>query len=51
MGFAEAVDFIPEPAKGIVHKADARVEKGIFMGYEWRTAEYLVGTDKGVLKC
>ena len=51
MGFAEAVDFILEPVKGIVHKAVTRVKKGIFLGYKWRTTEYLVGTDEGIYKC
>ena len=51
MGFAEAVDLILEPFKGIVHKAGTRFKKGIVLGYEWRTTEYLVGTDEGIFKC
>ena len=51
IGFAEAVDFILEPSKKHMHKADSRVMKGIFLGYEWRTTEYLVGTAEGVFKC
>ena len=51
MGFAEAVYFMFEPVKGIVHKADTRVKNGIFLGYKWRTTEYLVGTGEGIYNC
>ena len=51
IGFAEAVDFILEPSKQHIHKADSRLMKGIFLGYEWRTTEYIVGTAEGVFKC
>ena len=37
VGFGEAVDFILETNKGNQHKADSRVENGIFLGYVWRT--------------
>ena len=51
IGFAEAVDFILEPSKQHIHKADSRLMNGIFLGYEWRTTEYIVGTAEGVFKC
>ena len=51
IGFAEAVDFILEPDKRNMHKGDSRVMKGIFLGYEWRTTEYLVGNAEGMFKC
>ena len=51
IGFAEAVDFILETDKGKRHKADSRVQQGIFLGYVWRTTEYLVGTEDTIYKC
>ena len=51
IGFGESVDFILENDKGAVHKADSRVQHGIFLGYVWRSTEYLVGTRNGIYKC
>ena len=34
IGFAESVEFILETDKKNVHKADSRVMKGVFLGYE-----------------
>ena len=51
MGIAEAVDFILELDKGIVHKADTRVKRGIFFGYKWHTTGYPVSKDEGILTC
>ena len=51
VGFAEAVDFILETDKKNVHKADSRVMKGIFLGYEWRSTEYIIGAEDGIYKC
>ena len=50
-GFGEVVDYILEPSKGHMHKADSRVGTGIFMGYDWRSTEYIIGTSDGVYKC
>ena len=47
IGFAEVADYILEPSKGHMHKADTRVMKGVFLRYEWRTTEYIVGTADG----
>ena len=44
------MDFILETGKKSMHKGDSRVMKGIFLGYEWRTTEYLVGTGEGIFK-
>ena len=51
IGFAESVDFILETNKNNIHKADSRVMNGIFLGYEWRSTEYIVGTADGIFKC
>jgi hypothetical protein len=50
-GFAESIDFILENSKKDMHKADSRVHHGIFLGYIWRTTEYIVGNKHGVFKC
>ena len=42
IGFAECVDFILETDKTNMHKGDSRVKKGIFLGYIWRSTEYIV---------
>ena len=34
-----------------MHKADTRVMQGVFLGYESRTTEYIIGTVDGILKC
>ena len=51
IGFAEIVDYILEPSKAHMHKADTRVMQGVFLGYEWRTTEYIIGTVDGIFKC
>ena len=50
-GFAESVDFILEPDKTKLHKGDSRLIRGIFLGYKWRSTEYLVGNADGIFKC
>ena len=44
VGFGEVVDYILEIYKNHRHKADTRVGTGIFLGYAWRSTEYLIGT-------
>ena len=51
IGFGETIDYILETEKGKQFKADSRVGTGVFLGYVWRTAEYLVGTTYGILRC
>ena len=51
IGFAEAVEFMLEADKGNRHKADSHVQQGIFLGYVWRSTEYIVGTRDGIYKC
>ena len=51
VGFGELVDFILETNKSETHKADSRVQQGIFLGYAWRSTECLVGTRDGIYKC
>ena len=51
LSVAEMVDFILETEKGKQHKADSRVGTGIFLGYIWRSTEYLVGTADGIFQC
>ena len=51
VGFGEVVDYILEPAKGHMHKADSRVGKGVLLGYDRRSTEYIIGTGDGVYKC
>ena len=51
VGFGELVDFILETNKNETHKADSRVQQGIFLGYAWRSTECLVGTREGIYKC
>ena len=51
IGFLEVVDFILEVNKNERHKADSHVMKGVFLGYVWRSTEYLVGTKDGIYKC
>jgi len=51
IGFAEHVDFIFETDKANLHKGDSRVKKGIFLGYIWRSTEYILGTAEGIYKC
>ena len=50
-GFGEVVDYILETDNSSIHKADSRVGKGIFLGYIWRSTEYLNGTENGILQC
>ena len=51
IGFAETVDYILETEKGKQYKADSRVGVGVFLGYVWRSTEYLIGTPDGVFRC
>ena len=51
IGFGEVVDFILETDKGNRHKADSRVGQGIFLGYAWRSTEYIIGTKDGIFQC
>ena len=51
IGFAEVVDYILEPSKAHMHKADSQVMKGVFLGYDWRTTGYINGTVDGNFKC
>ena len=51
IGFAENVDFMLEHNKGNQHKADSKLMTGIFLGYIWKTTEYIVGTADGIYKC
>ena len=51
VGFAEAVDYILETEKGNQIKADSRVGTGVFLGYVWRTTEYLIGDKNGIFRC
>ena len=51
IGFGEVVDYVLETDKGNRHKADSRVGQGIFLGYIWRTTEYLIGTKDTVYQC
>ena len=51
IGFGEVVDFMLETDKANMHKADSRVHKGVFLGYAWRTTEYLIATKEAVFKC
>ena len=48
LGVGEVVDYILETDKSNIHKADSRVGKGIFLGYIWRSTEYLIGTENGI---
>jgi hypothetical protein len=29
----------------------ARWAQGVFLGYEWRTTDYIIGTVDGIFKC
>ena len=51
IGFAEIIDYILEPFKAHMHKSDTRVMQGVFLGYEWGTTEYIIGTVDGIFKC
>ena len=51
VGFAETVDYILETEKGNQIKADSRVGTGVFLGYVWRTTEYLIGNENGIFRC
>ena len=50
-GFAESIDFILEPDKSNMHKGNSRVMRGTFLGYKWRSTEYLVRNTDGIFKC
>lgn len=51
VGVCEVVDFMLECDKGNKHKADSSMMKRIFLGYVWRTTEYLVGNKESIFKC
>ena len=51
VGFGECVNFMLETDKGNRHKADSELMSGVFLGYVWRTTEYIVGTKDGIVKC
>ena len=51
VGFGEVVDFKLETDKGNRHKADTEFNVGIFLGYAWRSTEYLVAVDNTIYKC
>ena len=51
IGFAEQVDFMLEGDKNKLHKADSKLMTGVFLGYIWRSTEYIVGTAEGIYKC
>ena len=40
-----------ETAKVKQFKADSRVGTVVFLGYVWRTTEYLIGTKDGIFRC
>ena len=33
------------------HKADSEFMTGVFLGYVWRSTEYIVGNKDGIYKC
>ena len=47
VGFAETVDFKLETDKNNRQKADSEFHEGIFLGYDWRTTEYLLYSTAG----
>ena len=49
--FGEVVDFMLGTSKNERHKADSALLKGIFLGYIWRSTEYVIGTKDCVYKC
>ena len=51
IGFAENVDFMLEPDKTNLQKADSKWMTGVFLGYIWRSTEYIIGTAEGIYKC
>ena len=51
LGFAETVDYILETDKNQQFKADSRVGTGVFLGYVWRSTEYLIDTTEGIFRC
>ena len=42
VGFAEVVGFKPETDKNNRFKADSEFHEVVFLGYAWRSTEYLV---------
>ena len=42
VGFGETVDFKLEIDKNNKHKADSEFHVGVFLGYAWRSTDYLV---------
>ena len=51
VGFAEVVDFKLETDKNNRHKADSEFIEGVFLGYAWRSTEYLVAVGDNIYKC
>ena len=51
VGFGECVNFMLETDQWNRHKADSELMSGVFLGYVWRTTEYIVGTKDGIFKC
>ena len=43
IGFAENVGFMLQVDKSHRHKADSEFMTGVFLGYVWRSTEYIVG--------
>ena len=48
IGFGEVVDFKIETDKNNRNKADSEFSEGVFLGYAWRSTEYLVAYPKQV---
>ena len=51
IGFAETVDFKVETDKNDRRKADSEFAEGVFLGYAWRSTEYLVAVGDHIYQC
>ena len=51
VGFGEVVDFKVETDKNNRLKADSEFSVGVFLGYSWRSTEYLVASEDMIYKC
>ena len=51
VGFGEVVDFKPETDKNNRLKADSEFFEGVFLGYAWRSTEYLVAVGDNIYQC
>ena len=51
IGFAEVVDFKLETDKNNRNKADSEFNEGVFLGYAWRSTEYLIASKGAIYKC